>query len=186
MPQQKLAVIFFWNPMFWQNFHWFRYVGVGIFNIGVRFFCKLFLGTLSFFIRFLVVYSTILSYVLFVLSCTIYQFGFVCSVLWLICCTDTNNPLLLIFYGTFLSKDQSIGLGNGYISSRDKEVIRRFSRRGRGKFSGGRGVWGVWRIRWGGISSKSGWYGRNCLGVSLLRTGWELLGQYKEGKRERY
>ena len=50
---------------------------------------------LSLFLRFLGVrmtHSTTVLHVLFVPSCTIYQFRFVCNVLWLILCTDTNTP----------------------------------------------------------------------------------------------
>ena len=37
-------------------------------------------------------HSTIVSYVLFILSCTMFQFGFVCSLFGLFCCSDTNTP----------------------------------------------------------------------------------------------
>ena len=37
-------------------------------------------------------HSTIVSYVLFILSCTRFQFGFLCSLFGLFCCSDTNTP----------------------------------------------------------------------------------------------
>ena len=58
-------------------------------------FCKFFLDTLSLLVRFLVVHIKIVLYVLFVPSCNILQFGFLCHILWLFFCTDTNTPLPL-------------------------------------------------------------------------------------------
>ena len=79
----------------------------------------------------------------------------------------------------FLIKRPKIGLGNGFISSLDKEVRRRCISRGRRKLYGYRGIWGGWRIIWGGISSKSVWCGIDCLGVCLMRTDWVWRGRYK-------
>ena len=79
----------------------------------------------------------------------------------------------------FLIGNQKIGLENGAISIRDKKFRRRCRSIGKGKLFGEKGVWVRWRIRWGEIRSKVGWYGRNVLGVSLMRTGWVGRGRHK-------
>ena len=55
-------------------------------------FCSFFLGAFSFFLHFVVFCSTIILYALFLLSCNILQFIFVCRILWLFFCTDTIPP----------------------------------------------------------------------------------------------
>ena len=65
-------------------------------------------------------------------------------------------------FGYFLLEGQNFCLGDGGISSLDKEGIRRCSRIGRGQISDGRCFWGGWIIRWGGLISKCrikyGWW----------------------------
>ena len=43
-------------------------------------------------LRFVCSHSTIVQYILFILSCTTCQFRFVCSLFLLFFCSDTNNP----------------------------------------------------------------------------------------------
>ena len=57
-----------------------------------HFFCDFFLGTFTLYVRFIVVRSTIVSCVFFILSCTTLQFVFVCSLFGLLFCSDTNTP----------------------------------------------------------------------------------------------
>ena len=57
------------------------------------YFCDFFIGTFTLYVSFIVVYSTIVSYVLFILSCITLQFGFLRSLFGLFCCSDTNTPL---------------------------------------------------------------------------------------------
>ena len=81
-------------------------------------------------------------------------------------------PQMISIWG-FLIKRTKNCLENGAISSQYKEVSKRFSSIVRGKLYVGRGRWGGWIIRTGGIISKSGWYGENCFGVTIIQTGWE-------------
>ena len=90
-----------------------------------------------------------------------------------------TNYLQLFPCGAFLSKGQKVDIRYRAIYRQEKEGIKICNRRGRAKFSGVRGIWGGWIIRWRGISSKSGWYRWYCLWLSLMRTGWEVWGWYK-------
>ena len=83
----------------------------------------------------------------------------------------------------FLSKGKNIGPWNGAIYIQYKKLIRRCIRRGRGKFSGGRGVWGGRRIGWGESELKVAGMGEIFLGCPFMKTGWEVRGNYKGGKK---
>ena len=89
-----------WPVLFTKN----RYFGIfslaplcrdGNIQFRCHIFCKFFLGTFSLFIFFVAFHSTNIMYVILLLSCTIFQFRFVCSVLLLFWCTDKNTPRLL-------------------------------------------------------------------------------------------
>ena len=49
--------------------------------------------TFSLYVQFIVVYSKIVLYVFFILSCTRFQFGFLCSLFVPLYCSDTNTLL---------------------------------------------------------------------------------------------
>ena len=87
--------------------------------------------------------------------------------------TSNNCPVGISY------RNAKIGPGNKGIFSWYKEGSRICSSKVRVKFSGGKCVWGGWRIIWEDIISKSGWCGRTFLGVSLIRTGWKGWVCYK-------
>ena len=91
-PNRNWPIYFSINPFFWHTLHYFRYIGLGIFNFNICSF-MLVISWYVFIVHIFVLFSsTIISCVLFVLSCTILQFGFVSSVLLLFFWTDTNTP----------------------------------------------------------------------------------------------